>query len=239
MPPSIHFGFWSKIWPMPSNRSRCIRRLSFIEDRTGYRAMLEQENSPEALARLENLNELMNAAREAVERGETASDFLDHAALVAQTDAIDEQAQITLMTLHNAKGLEFPVVFLAGLEEKLFPHSRSILNEAAMEEERRLCYVGMTRAEKRLILTWAKYRRRFGGGEQERSLPSRFLKEVPENLVISLGVSDDDDDDAMPTRRWISPPSVPLFARKRGATSIPARLTTRSKMSRSFSSSAA
>jgi len=170
--------------------------LSFIEDRTGYRAMLEQENSPEALARLENLNELMNAAREAVERGESASDFLDHAALVAQTDAIDEQAQITLMTLHNAKGLEFPVVFLAGLEEKLFPHSRSILNEAAMEEERRLCYVGMTRAEKRLILTWAKYRRRFGGGEQERSLPSRFLKEIPQNLVISLGVSDDDDDDS-------------------------------------------
>src|SRR5580658_4345009 len=169
--------------------------LSFIEDRTGYRAMLEQENSPEALARLENLNELMNAAREAVERGETASDFLDHAALVAQTDAIDEQAQITLMTLHNAKGLEFPVVFLAGLEEKLFPHSRSILNEAAMEEERRLCYVGMTRAEKRLILTWAKYRRRFGGGEQERSMPSRFLKEVPANLVINLGVPDDDDGD--------------------------------------------
>jgi len=169
--------------------------LSFIEDRTGYRAMLEQENSPEALARLENLNELMNAAREAVERGETASDFLDHAALVAQTDAIDEQAQITLMTLHNAKGLEFPVVFLAGLEEKLFPHSRSILNEAAMEEERRLCYVGMTRAEKRLILTWAKYRRRFGGGEQERSMPSRFLKEIPQNLVINMGVSDEDDND--------------------------------------------
>jgi DNA helicase-2/ATP-dependent DNA helicase PcrA len=185
--------------------------LSFIEDRTGYRAMLEQENSPEALARLENLNELMNAAREAVERGETASDFLDHAALVAQTDAIDEQAQITLMTLHNAKGLEFPVVFLAGLEEKLFPHSRSILNEAAMEEERRLCYVGMTRAEKRLILTWAKYRRRFGGGEQERSLPSRFLKEIPQNLVISLGVSDDGDDDDDSER---STPQVDLSAER-------------------------
>ena len=107
---------------MPLNRRMPLHQaLSFIEDRTGYRAMLEQENSPEALARLENLNELMNAAREAVERGESASDFLDHAALVAQTDAIDEQAQITLMTLHNAKGLEFPVVFLAGLEEKLFP----------------------------------------------------------------------------------------------------------------------
>jgi len=169
--------------------------LSFIEERTGYRAMLEQEGSPESLARLENLNELMNAAREAVERGETAGDFLDHAALVAQTDAIDEQAQITLMTLHNAKGLEFPVVFLAGMEEKLFPHSRSIINDAAMEEERRLCYVGMTRAEKRLILSWAKYRRRFGGGEQERSMPSRFLKEIPSHLVISLGVPDEEDDD--------------------------------------------
>jgi DNA helicase-2/ATP-dependent DNA helicase PcrA len=169
--------------------------LSFIEERTGYRAMLEQDATPEALGRLENLNELMNAAREAVERGETATDFLDHAALVAQTDAIDEQAQITLMTLHNAKGLEFPVVFLAGMEEKLFPHSRSIANEAAMEEERRLCYVGMTRAEKRLILSWARYRRRFGGGEQERSMPSRFLKEIPSNLVINLGVPDDDDVD--------------------------------------------
>jgi DNA helicase-2/ATP-dependent DNA helicase PcrA len=169
--------------------------LAFIEERTGYRAMLEQENSPEALARIENLDELMNAAREAVERGESAADFLDHAALVAQTDAIDEQAQITLMTLHNAKGLEFPVVFLAGMEEKLFPHSRSIINEAAMEEERRLCYVGMTRAEKRLILTWARTRRRFGGGEQERSMPSRFLKEIPSHLVINLGVADDDGDD--------------------------------------------
>ncbi len=183
--------------------------LSHIEERTGYRAMLEQENSPEAQARLENLNELMNAAREAVERGETINDFLDHAALVAQTDAIDEQAQITLMTLHNAKGLEFPVVFLAGMEEKLFPHSRSLLNDAAMEEERRLCYVGMTRAEKRLILSWARYRRRFGGGEQERSLPSRFLKEIPENLVINLGVPDDDDDYEQPSR-----PQVDLSAER-------------------------
>ncbi|HVV45839.1 MAG TPA: UvrD-helicase domain-containing protein, partial [Bryobacteraceae bacterium] len=168
--------------------------LNFIEERTGYRAMLEQDNTPEAQARLENLNELKNAAREAVERGETAEEFLDHAALVAQTDAIDEQAQITLMTLHNAKGLEFPVVFLAGMEEGLFPHSRSLLSEAAMEEERRLCYVGMTRAEKRLIISWAKYRRKFGGGEQQRSLPSRFLKEIPSQLVIQLGVPEDDND---------------------------------------------
>ncbi len=165
--------------------------LAFIEERTGYRRMLESENSPESQARLENLNELMNAAAEAVERGETASEFLDHAALVAQADALDEQAQITLMTIHNAKGLEFPVVFMAGMEDGLFPHSRSLLSEAAMEEERRLCYVGMTRAEKRLIMSWARYRRRFGGGEQERTLPSRFLKEVPENLVVRIGVEEE------------------------------------------------
>ncbi len=166
--------------------------LAFIEDRTGYRRMLEQENTPESQARIENLNELMNAAAEAVERGETVRDFLDHAALVAQADAIDEASQITLMTIHNAKGLEFPVVFMAGMEDGLFPHSRSLLSEAAMEEERRLCYVGMTRSEKRLVLSWARYRRRFGGGEQERTIASRFLKEIPSNLVITLGVEEDD-----------------------------------------------
>jgi DNA helicase-2/ATP-dependent DNA helicase PcrA len=167
--------------------------LAFIEDRTGYRKMLEQENTPEAEARLENLTELMNAAAEAVERGETVDDFLDHAALVADADALDETALITLMTIHNAKGLEFPVVFMAGMEEGLFPHSRSLNSEAAMEEERRLCYVGMTRAEKRLVMSWARYRRRFGGGEQERSIRSRFLGEVPSNLVINIGVDEDAD----------------------------------------------
>ncbi len=166
--------------------------LKFIEERTGYRRMLEQENTPESQARIENLNELMNAAAEAVERGETVRDFLDHAALVAQADALDEASQITLMTIHNAKGLEFPVVFMAGMEDGLFPHSRSLLSEAAMEEERRLCYVGMTRAEKRLVMSWAKYRRRFGGGEQERTIASRFLKEIPSTLVINLGVEEDD-----------------------------------------------
>jgi DNA helicase-2/ATP-dependent DNA helicase PcrA len=167
--------------------------LGFIEERTGYRRMLEQENSPEAQARLENLNELMNAAAEAVERGETVTEFLDHAALVSDADSVDTLAQITLMTLHNAKGLEFPVVFMAGLEEGLFPHSRSLLSESAMEEERRLCYVGMTRAEKRLVLSWAKYRRRFGGGDLERTVRSRFLKEIPSNLVIELGVAEEDE----------------------------------------------
>jgi DNA helicase-2/ATP-dependent DNA helicase PcrA len=187
--------------------------LAFIEDRTGYRKMLEQENTPESEARMENLNELMNAAAEAVERGETVEEFLDHAALVADSDGLDESALITLMTIHNAKGLEFPVVFMAGMEDGLFPHSRSLNSEAAMEEERRLCYVGMTRAEKRLVMTWAKYRRRFGGGEQERSMKSRFLGEVPSNLVISLGVDDDDVDTPqvdLTSERW----SVRESARK-------------------------
>jgi DNA helicase II / ATP-dependent DNA helicase PcrA len=110
---------------------------------------------------------------------------------VADVDSYDEQAPVTLMTMHNAKGLEFPLVFLSGMELGLFPHSRSQDSEAALEEERRLCYVGMTRARKRLILTWAKYRRRFGGGEQERSTPSYFLSEVPEPLIMNLGPRDD------------------------------------------------
>jgi DNA helicase-2/ATP-dependent DNA helicase PcrA len=167
--------------------------IKLIEERTGYRKMLELENTPESDARLENLNELANAAAEAVERGESIADFLDHAALVSDADSVETDSQVTLLTLHNAKGLEFPIVFLAGLEDGLFPHSRSLLSEAAMEEERRLCYVGMTRAEKRLYLTWAKYRRRFGGGEQERSIPSRFLREVPSELMMDLGPQEADD----------------------------------------------
>jgi DNA helicase-2/ATP-dependent DNA helicase PcrA len=118
-------------------------------------------------------------------------DFLDHTALVSDADNYDEKSTVTLMTLHNAKGLEFPLVFLSGMELGLFPHSRSMDSEEALEEERRLCYVGMTRARKRLILTWAKHRRRFGGGEQERSAPSWFLKEVPERLIVNLGPQDE------------------------------------------------
>jgi DNA helicase-2/ATP-dependent DNA helicase PcrA len=128
----------------------------------------------------------VNAAAEAAERGEGISEFLDHAALVADSDSLDSRAKVSLLTLHNAKGLEFPIVFLAGLEEGLFPHSRSLDSKAAMEEERRLCYVGMTRAEERLFLTNARYRRRYGGGQPEASIPSRFLNEVPQKLVDDL-----------------------------------------------------
>jgi DNA helicase-2/ATP-dependent DNA helicase PcrA len=157
--------------------------LRAVLEQTGYRSMLEEEGTQEAQARLGNLDELLNAAVDAGERGETIREFLDHAALVADADSLDARAPVSLLTMHNAKGLEFPVVFIAGLEEGLFPHSRSLDSESAMEEERRLCYVGMTRAEKRLYLSWARYRRRFGGGQPEASIRSRFLKEVPANLI--------------------------------------------------------
>ena len=165
--------------------------IRFVLERTGYRKMLELERTPESESRLENLDELITAAAEAESRGESLADFLDHAALVAEADTFDERAPVTLMTLHNAKGLEFPVVFLTGMELGLFPHSRSMNSEPALEEERRLCYVGMTRARRRLVLTWAKYRRRYGGGEQERSTPSWFLSEIPENLMVNLGPRDE------------------------------------------------
>ena len=165
--------------------------LNFILDRTGYRKMLQAEKTPESETRVENLDELINAATEAAERGEAIGDFLDHAALVADADSVDERAPVTLMTMHNAKGLEFPMVILAGMELGLFPHSRSMNSDSALEEERRLCYVGMTRARKKLILTWARYRRRFGGGEQERSTASWFLNEVPAELIVDMGVRDE------------------------------------------------
>jgi DNA helicase-2/ATP-dependent DNA helicase PcrA len=172
--------------------------LRDVFEKTGYETMLKADTSPEAESRIGNLEELLNAAAEAAERGETAAEFLDHAALVADSDALDEQAAVSLLTIHNAKGLEFSNVFLAGLEEGIFPHSRSLISEAAMEEERRLCYVGMTRAEKRLYVTWARYRRRFGGGQPEVCLPSRFLNEVPAGLREKLssggfGYNDDVD----------------------------------------------
>jgi len=129
-------------------------------------------------------------------------------ALVSDADNVDELSPVTLMTLHNAKGLEFPVVFLSGLENGLFPHSRSVNSEdpLALEEERRLCYVGMTRARKRLVLTWAKFRRRFGGGEQERTMASRFLKEIPSGLTMAMGVEEEEQDDRpqvdLTAERW-------------------------------------
>jgi DNA helicase II / ATP-dependent DNA helicase PcrA len=161
--------------------------LKFLIDRTGYIKLLEAEDTPEAISRIENLRELVNAAADSRDRGESLDEFLDHAALIADTDDYDERAQITLMSLHAAKGLEFPLVFLSGLEEGLFPHSRTMLQPDEVEEERRLCYVGMTRAMDQLILTRAVYRRRYGTDLPEASVPSRFLEEVPAPLIEELG----------------------------------------------------
>jgi len=161
--------------------------IRFLIDRSGYIRVLEQEGSPEAVSRIENLKELANAAQDAEERGETLSEFLDHAALVSDTDKYSEDAKVTLMSLHAAKGLEFPLVFLTGMEEGLFPHSRTLNDPNGLEEERRLCYVGMTRAMDTLVLTRAQYRRRYGNDAPEASVASRFLEEIPGRLVENLG----------------------------------------------------
>jgi len=161
--------------------------LKFLIDRTGYIKILEAEDTPEAFSRIENLRELVNAAMDSRDRAETLDQFLDHAALIADADDYDARAQITLMSLHAAKGLEFPLVFLTGLEEGLFPHSRTMLVTDDIEEERRLCYVGMTRAMDQLILSRAVYRRRYGTDLPEASVPSRFLEEVPAGLIEEVG----------------------------------------------------
>jgi len=150
---------------------------------TKYVEVLNEEGTEEAMNRVENIRELLTAAEESQERGEELREFLDHAALVSDQDSYDEQAPITLMTLHTAKGLEFPVVFIMGLEDGLFPHSRSIGDGGQLEEERRLFYVGMTRAEEKLFLSSARFRRYFGNAEQQVSEPSRFLSEIPQELI--------------------------------------------------------
>jgi DNA helicase-2/ATP-dependent DNA helicase PcrA len=172
-------------------RERLNEVLVWLKERTGYYRMLKEEDSVESESRMENIDEFINAAADSAERGETVNEFLDHAALVADTDDIDSSAQVTLLTLHSAKGLEFPLVIMAGMEEILFPHIRSTDTEKGIEEERRLCYVGMTRAQKQLVLTRARFRRRFGGGDFEPSIPSRFLKEIPPHLIHDLSPARD------------------------------------------------
>jgi DNA helicase II / ATP-dependent DNA helicase PcrA len=155
-------------------------------DVSGYRAALREERSPEAEARLENLEELIHAAEDymRVDPAPTLEGFLDGVALMADIDELkDEGTRVTLMTLHSAKGLEFPAVFLTGLEEGVFPHARSMSDEEEIEEERRLCYVGLTRARERLFLSYALHRRIHGYGVGE---PSRFLREMGENQLESL-----------------------------------------------------
>src|SRR5215472_14270790 len=161
--------------------------LKFLIDRTGYIKQLEEEATPDAFARIENLRELVNAAMDSRDRGETLAEFLDHAALVSDVDTYDPRGRVTLMTLHSAKGLEFNLVFLIGMEEGLFPHSRTFNDPDQMEEERRLCYVGMTRAMDQLVLTQSRFRRRYGTDMPDATIPSRFLEEVPAHLVDNAG----------------------------------------------------
>jgi DNA helicase II / ATP-dependent DNA helicase PcrA len=160
---------------------------------TGYENALKSENNDEAEGRLENLQELVNAAVDYDAQGaEGLRDFIDHSALVADTDQYKADVPVTLMTAHSAKGLEFPLVFLVGLEDGLFPHSRSLSDASDIEEERRLAYVAMTRAERFLYITHAVKRRVYG--EELASEPSQFLNEMPLELI----------DDLSRGRSWLS-----------------------------------
>ena len=170
----------------PGDAATLPEVIRFLIDRTGYIRSLEEEGTPEAVSRIENLKELANAAQDAQQRGETLNEFLDHAALVSDADGYNPDSRVTLMSLHAAKGLEFPLVLLAGMEEGLFPHSRTLNQPNELEEERRLCYVGMTRAMDALVVTRARYRRRYGNDMPESSIPSRFLEEIPPHLLEDL-----------------------------------------------------
>ena len=161
--------------------------LEAILDRTGYLEQLEESTDPQDQARAENIGELLSVAKDFQDTNPTGTveDFLEQVALVNDVDSFEqEESKVTLMTLHAAKGLEFPIVFLGGLEEGLFPHSRTLMNPEEIEEERRLAYVGITRAEKELYISNATTRTVFG--RTSSYLPSRFIDEIPEELVDGL-----------------------------------------------------
>lgn len=155
--------------------------------RTEYRLELQAEGGLDAQGRLENIEEFLSVTRSFDESNEQPSlvDFLTDVALITDIDTLDDEDTqgnaVVLMTLHSAKGLEFPVVFIPGMEEGIFPHNRALLEEAEMEEERRLCYVGITRAQQRLYLTYASMRTLYG--RTQSNMPSRFLEELPEEVL--------------------------------------------------------
>ncbi|MGH9097484.1 MAG: 3'-5' exonuclease, partial [Acidimicrobiales bacterium] len=158
-----------------------------ILERTGYRNDLLADGSIEALGRVENVDELAGNASQY----ETLAEFLEAAALIAGSDELDgDGTQVSLMTMHIAKGLEFPAVFVAGMEDGVFPHFRSIGDPVELEEERRLCYVGITRAERFLYLSHAWSRMLWGSSGS--SIPSRFLNEIPAELIRDVGGSRED-----------------------------------------------
>ena len=161
--------------------------LEAILDRTGYLYQLEESTDPQDQARAENIGELLSVAKDFQDTNPTGTveDFLEQVALVNDVDSFEqEDSKVTLMTLHAAKGLEFPIVFLGGLEEGLFPHSRTLMNPEEIEEERRLAYVGITRAEQELYISNATTRTVFG--RTSSYLPSRFIDEIPAELVDGL-----------------------------------------------------
>jgi DNA helicase-2/ATP-dependent DNA helicase PcrA len=168
----------------PTDRAVSEVVIAAIED-TGYSKMLREENSDESEARLENLQELVNAAVDYdKQEADGLRDFIDHSALSSDTDKYDRNASVTMMTVHAAKGLEFPIVFLVGLEDGVFPHARSINDAKELEEERRLAYVAITRAEKILYVTHALRRRVYG--EEMAAEPSQFLNEMPLEMIHDL-----------------------------------------------------
>ncbi|MDU5645866.1 MAG: DNA helicase PcrA [Veillonella sp.] len=174
--------------------------LEAILDRTGYLALLEESTDPQDQARAENIGELLSVAKDFQDTNPTGTveDFLEQVALVNDVDSFEqEESKVTLMTLHAAKGLEFPIVFLGGLEEGLFPHSRTLMNPEEIEEERRLAYVGITRAEKELYISNATTRTVFG--RTSSYLPSRFIDEIPAELVDGLRAKRRIPDDIKPT----------------------------------------
>jgi DNA helicase-2/ATP-dependent DNA helicase PcrA len=166
--------------------------IECVLDRSGLLNWVEQQDNLEHTSRAENLRELSNAMAEATEQGQTLDDLLDRAALASDSDQYQEDVPVSLMTLHSAKGLEFDAVYLAGLEEGVLPHSRSVDTPAEIEEERRLFYVGMTRAKNTLVLTRAVYRRSYGEDRLRASLPSRFLAEIPRELIETAAGSQSD-----------------------------------------------
>jgi len=217
--------------------------LRSVLDDTGYMEMLKDRNTPDDVARIENLEELSRAIAESEESGEDFSDFLDAAALVSDADSFEDKPGVTLITLHSTKGLEFDHVFLTGMEEGICPHSRSFDDPKGIEEERRLVYVGMTRARKSLTLTRAVYRRVFGNEQQLRaSLPSRFLTEIPSELVDTVRGS---MAEIGQTRRYEPDPeysySPEEFARRirgKAAPNVPTRRTPTPSTTPSFGRSA-
>jgi DNA helicase-2/ATP-dependent DNA helicase PcrA len=176
--------------------------LETILKDVSYKEMLrKQETTAGAENRLANIEELVRAADESEARGETITEFLDRASLSSELDGLDPEARVALMTLHSAKGLEFDTVFMAGMEEGLFPHSQSMGSQEDIEEERRLCYVGITRAKQKLFVSWTPYRKTYGPDAGFASPISRFLREMPEDLMEGLDSPSGDSFDQRPQQR--------------------------------------